>query len=113
MSMGLDAQYVFGTNRTRTICEVLRDINDQFQDDNEDDRIARDLVVNAMLLSKSMVGMLAKFREALRKKALPTEANELGGTISDWLFHDNSTERIREANAIRDKPGYKVGGKFN
>ena len=94
--------YIFGTNRTRTVCEVLRDINDQFQGDSEDDKAARDLVVNGMLIAKAMVGILGDFR-----RGKETES------ISVWLFEDNTAEHITKAHAIRDNPDYKVGRKYN
>jgi len=102
--MGSETGYIFGVNGRRTICEVFRDINDQFQGDSETDRQARDLVVNGMLLSKRMVGILARFKGKLE--------NFLG-TISDEFFDLNTAEFIKKAKAIRYKPGYKVGGKYN
>lgn len=105
--MGLEKQYIFGINGRRTICEVLRDVNDQFQGDSEIDRQARDLVVNSMLLSKRMVGILARFKRGAGG------LSEWLGTISDEFFDLNKAEFVEKAKAIRYKPDYKVGGKYN
>jgi len=106
--VGSKKQYIFGINGRRTICEVLRDINDQFQDDSEEHKQARDLVVNSMLLSKKMIGILAQF-----KKDAGGNINEWLGTISEEFFDINSAKYLEMAHTIRGKPGYKVGGKFN
>jgi len=97
--MGSQAQqYTFGTNRTRTICEVFRDINDEVQGDSEEELLARDLVVNGMLLSKKMVSILNMFKN---------------GIMADW-FDDNSEENIRKAHVARsNNPNYKVGTMFS
>jgi len=105
--MGPQEQYIFGINGRRTICEVLRDINDQFQDDSETDRQARDLVVNGMLLSKKMVGILAGFKRGAGG------LSEWLGTISNEFFDLNTAEYIEKAKQIRYGPNYKVGGKYN
>ena len=92
------AQYVFGTNRTRTICEVFREINDQVQGDSEEEKLARDFVVNAMLLSKKMVSILSMFKN---------------GIMADW-FDNNPIENFRKSRSIRDNnPDYKVGAMFS
>lgn len=106
--MGSKDQYIFGVNGRRTVCEVLRDINDQFQGDSETDRQARDLVVNGMLLSKRMVGILAQF-----KRDSGGDIHEWLGTISEEFFDLNTPEYTDKARAIRNKPDYKVGSKFN
>ena len=106
--MGPDKGYVFGTNRKRTICEVLRDINDQFQGDSEQHRQARDFVVCAMLQAKSMICILARLRQA---RGQTTDLDL--GTISDWLFQENTREHMTQAHRIRANPNYKVGGKYS
>ena len=106
--MGSDTGYVFGTNRIRTICEVLRDINDQFQGDNEEHRVARDIIVNSMLLSKRMISILARLKRGGERVAL--NSNEV---MSDWLYSDNPAEYTEAARAIRGNPDYKVGGRYN
>ena len=101
-------QYIFGINGRRTICEVLRDINDQFQGNSEIDRQARDLVVNGMLRSKKMIGMLAQF-----KRDSSGDLNRWLGTINEEFFDINTPKYLDKAKAIRHKPGYKVGGKYD
>lgn len=90
-------QYVFGTNRTRTICEVLREINDEVQGDTDTEHLTRDYVVNAMLLSKKMVSILSRFKS---------------GIMKDW-FDDNPDKNIERSRAARDNGNYKVGAMFN
>ena len=102
--MGSKTGYVFGVNGRRTICEVLRDINDQFQGESETDRQARDLVVNSMLLSKKMIGVLARFKGKLE---------DWLGTISEEFFVINSAEYVEMAHTIRNRTDYKDGAKFN
>ena len=101
-------QYIFGINGRRTICEVFRDINDQFQGNSKEHRQARDLVVNGMLLSKKMIGILARF-----KRDSGGDIKQRFGTISEEFFDPNTPNYLDKAKAIRREPGYKVGGRYN
>jgi hypothetical protein len=102
--MGSEEGYIFGANRTRTICEVLRDINDELQGNSEEHRDGRDLVVNAMLLSKKMVSALGQLKRAVTGNY---------STVSEEMFEDNPVELNKKAREIRSNPDYKVGSVHN
>ncbi len=90
-----------GSNRTRSVCEVLRLINDAVQDNTEKDQKVRELVAEAMNYTKRMAKKLWEYH------------NEYGIDRYDkgW-FDTNAYMTEKEAEEMekrRQDPNYKIG----
>ena len=95
--MGQAERNIFGVYGRRTICEVLREINDRAQGDTETEVQLRDLTLETILLSKRLVYVMSRFKD-LRDGSWTTRWYDLT-TRDDW----------NTAETVRSKPDYKIG----
>jgi len=90
-----------GSNRTRSVCEVLRLINDQAQGDTEVDEEIRNLVAEAMNYTKRMARKLWEYHDKYGIERYDTGWYETNAYLSQ---KDKELEEQR-----RSDPSYKVG----
>lgn len=82
-----------GANNVRTICEVLREINDLVQENSAKDAKIRDLVVEAFEMGKKIVQKLYEYNKEIDK---------------EWWVENKKYER-KIKKELRAGLNYKIG----
>jgi len=81
------------SNKSRTICEVFRDINDLVQGDSEEDKKIRVLLLEAFQMGKSIVMQLLEYNKLFFKDY--------------WEQNPERERKIKED--LRRDINYKIG----
>ena len=88
MGKGVNMKHSY---KFRTICEVLREINDIIQEDNDNNTKIRTLLEEATLMGKKMAGKLFEYSQ---------------DRFPDYWKHNPKIAR-RIKSQLRSKPNYK------
>ena len=83
------------SNQKRSICEVLRDINDLHQGDTDTDKNTRILLMEAEVMAKKIVNKLIDYSKIANKSA--------------WIEWENDNPNYEEDLRRRTNKSYLVG----